>query len=278
MISGISVSVSDGDLDDPDGIGVPNSIYGFSGTYYPAESMEPGQGYWVRASADGAVTIAVGAGGAEKRTEPIDYLKNANYLTITNGDGLTGMPLHFGATVPGNEQIRYGLPPLPPAGAFDTRFSDDMRYTEDMGTIEIMNNTESISIDYYVVNQEKWILTFNDEAHLLEGSGVIELDGTVNSVTLRKEGAVPGSFSLKQNYPNPFNPATQIAFELPDPQTVNITVWNLTGQQVATVHTGELNAGLHSYSFDGSQLASGAYIYRINAGPYQATKKMLLMK
>ena len=124
MISGISVSVSDGDLDDPDGIGVPNSIYGFSGTYYPAESMEPGQGYWVRASADGAVTIAVGAGGAEKRTEPIDYLKNANYLTITNGDGLTGMPLHFGATVPGNEQIRYGLPPLPPAGAFNTRFSD----------------------------------------------------------------------------------------------------------------------------------------------------------
>jgi len=213
-----------------------------------------------------------------KKVEPVDYLKNANYLTITNGDGLTGMPLHFGATVPGNEQIRYGLPPLPPAGAFDTRFSDDMRYTEDMGTIEIMNNTESLSIDYYVVNQEKWILTFNDEVHLLEGSGVIELDGTVNSVTLRKEGAVPSSFSLKQNYPNPFNPTTQIAFELPDPQTVNITVWNLTGQQVATVHTGELNAGLHSYSFDGSQLASGAYIYRINAGPYQATKKMLLMK
>ena len=278
MISGISVAAEGDDIDDPGDILVEGSEYGFSGTYYPAEFIEPGQGYWVRANADGAITIAIGAGGAGKITEPVNYLKNANYLTITNGDGLTGMPLHFGATVPENEQIRYGLPPLPPAGAFDTRFSDDMRYTEDMGTIEIMNNTKSLSIDYYVVNQEKWILTFNDEEHLLERSGVIELDGTVNSVTLRKEGTVPGSFSLKQNYPNPFNPTTQIAFELPDPQTVNITVWNLTGQQVATVHTGELNAGLHSYSFDGSQLASGAYIYRINAGPYQATKKMLLMK
>jgi hypothetical protein len=151
-----------------------------------------------------------------------------------------------------------------------------------MGTIEIMNNTKSLSIDYHVVNQEKWILTFNDEEHLLEGSGVIELDGTVNSVTLRKEGtvpSVPGIFSLKQNHPNPFNPTTQIAFELPDSQKkVKITFWNLTGQKVATIQAGDLNAGLHSYSFDGSQLASGAYIYRINAGPYQATKKMLLMK
>ena len=278
MISGISVSAGPDDIDDPGDILVDGSAYGFSGTYYPAETAEPGQGYWVRANADGAITIAIGAGEAGKKVEPVDYLKNANYLTITNGDDLKGMPLHFGATVPENEQIRYGLPPLPPAGAFDTRFSDDMRYTEDMGTIEIMNNTESLSIDYYVVNQEKWTLTINGEEHLLEGSGVIELDGTVNSVTLRKEGTVPGSFSLKQNYPNPFNPTTQIAFELPETQTVNITVWNLTGQQVETVHTGELNAGLHSYSFDGSQLASGAYIYRIDAGPYQATKKMLLMK
>lgn len=282
MISGISVSAGEDDVDGFDEIGVPNSVYGFNGTYYQAETIDPGQGYWIRASADGAITISIGAGGAGKKVEPVDYLKNANYLTITNGDGLTGMPLHFGATVPENKQIEYGLPPLPPAGAFDTRFSDDMRYTEDMGTIEIMNNTESLSIDYYVVNQEKWILTFNDEVHLLEGSGVIELDGTVNSVTLRKEGtvpSVPGTFSLKQNHPNPFNPTTQIAFELPDSQEkVKITFWNLTGQKVATIQAGDLNAGLHSYSFDGSQLASGAYIYRIDAGPYQATKKMLLMK
>jgi len=140
-----------------------------------------------------------------------------------------------------------------------------------------MNSTESLTFDYLVVNQEKWTLTINCEDHVLEGSGIIEVDGSVNSVTLRK-GTVPSTFSLKQNYPNPFNPTTQIAFELPDPQTVNITVWNLAGQQVATIHTGELNAGLHSFNFDGSQLASGAYIYRVDAGPYQATKKMLLMK
>ena len=232
----------------------------------------------MRANAAGAVTVSIGAGGAGRFGEPVDYLKNTSYLTISNGDGLTGMSLHFGATVPKNEEIRYGMPPLPPAGAFDARFAGDMKFAEDQGTIEIMNTTESLTFDYHVVNQEKWTLTVNGEEHLLEGSGSIEVDGSVNSVTLRKEGTVPGSFALKQNYPNPFNPSTQIAFELPETQTVNITVWNLTGQQVATIHAGELNAGLHSYNFDGSQLSSGAYIYRIVAGPYQATKKMLLMK
>ena len=279
MISGISASADpSADVEDPNGIIVGGSLYGFSGTYQAASSIDPGQGYWVRANAAGAVTVSIGAGGAGRFGEPVDYLKNTSYLTISNGDGLTGMSLHFGATVPKNEEIRYGMPPLPPAGAFDARFAGDMKFAEDQGTIEIMNTTESLTFDYHVVNQEKWTLTVNGEEHLLEGSGSIEVDGSVNSVTLRKEGTVPGSFALKQNYPNPFNPSTQIAFELPETQTVNITVWNLTGQQVATIHAGELNAGLHSYNFDGSQLSSGAYIYRIVAGPYQATKKMLLMK
>jgi len=278
MISGISASADlSADVDDPDGVIVAGSLYGFSGTYQAASSIDPGQGYWVRASANGAVTISIGAGGAGRIAEPVDYLKNTSYLTIANGDGLKGMPLHFGAAVPENDKIRYGMPPLPPAGAFDARFAGDMRYTEEMGTIEIMNSTESLTFDYLVVNQEKWTLTINGEDHVLEGSGIIEVDGSVNSVTLRK-GTVPSTFSLKQNYPNPFNPTTQIAFELPDPQTVNITVWNLAGQQVATVHYGDLNPGFHSFNFDGSQLASGAYIYRVDAGPYQATKKMLLMK
>ena len=116
---------------------------------------------------------------------------------------------------------------------------------------------------------------------VIEAATVSLSNGTVGQpekLGAHRAQLLPLEFSLQPNSPNPFNPTTQIAFELPETQTVNITVWNLTGQQVATIHAGELNEGLHSYNFDGSQLSSGAYIYRIVAGPYQATKKMLLMK
>jgi hypothetical protein len=88
----------------------------------------------------------------------------------------------------------------------------------------------------------------------------------------------PLSFTLSQNYPNPFNPATKIQFTIPAAQQVTLRVFNLLGQEVATLVNGPLTAGTHEVSFDASRLASGVYMYKIIAGEYVSAKKMLLLK
>jgi len=98
-----------------------------------------------------------------------------------------------------------------------------------------------------------------------------------------EESMIPEKFALYDNYPNPFNPTTQISIDLPEDAYTELTVWNIMGQQVATVYSGNLNAGRHSVTFNGrdvsgNMLSSGMYIYRVEAGKYNATKKMTLMK
>jgi hypothetical protein len=85
-------------------------------------------------------------------------------------------------------------------------------------------------------------------------------------------------YSLQQNYPNPFNPATTINFGLSAMSNVKLTVYNMLGQEVAVLVNKELPAGTHSIVFNASYLASGTYIYRLEAGNVVQTRKMLLMK
>jgi hypothetical protein len=89
---------------------------------------------------------------------------------------------------------------------------------------------------------------------------------------------VPEAFVLNQNYPNPFNPQTSIRFGLPDASNVSLKVYDLIGREVATLINERLAAGYHTVSFDGSQVATGIYFYRINAGEYRDVRKMILIK
>ncbi len=94
---------------------------------------------------------------------------------------------------------------------------------------------------------------------------------------------IPNGFALSQNYPNPFNPTTQINFALKVDSKVQLKVYNLLGQVVASEVYGNLNAGTHKYTFDGSNLTSGVYFYNISVegvdgSRFSATKKMMLLK
>jgi hypothetical protein len=89
---------------------------------------------------------------------------------------------------------------------------------------------------------------------------------------------VPTSFVLNQNYPNPFNPSTKITFFIEEPNFAVLTVHNVLGQKVATILNKELTAGQHSVDFDGADLSSGVYLYRLESGAFSATKKMILIK
>jgi photosystem II stability/assembly factor-like uncharacterized protein len=88
----------------------------------------------------------------------------------------------------------------------------------------------------------------------------------------------PTAFSLSQNYPNPFNPATTIGYALPRRSRVTLLVFNLLGQNVATLVEGEVEAGYHETVFDASRLASGVYFYRLQAGDFVETKRLMVLK
>jgi uncharacterized protein (DUF1501 family) len=91
-------------------------------------------------------------------------------------------------------------------------------------------------------------------------------------------GDLPKEYSLEQNYPNPFNPSTVIRYELPRGSDVTIDVYNAAGEKIATLVDAPQSAGMHEVNFNGGTLASGMYFYRIRAGGYQETKRMLLIK
>jgi hypothetical protein len=85
-------------------------------------------------------------------------------------------------------------------------------------------------------------------------------------------------YALAQNYPNPFNPSTLITFDLKDAGTASLKVYNLIGQQVAELVSGEQTSGRHTVMFSGDKLPSGVYIYRLSVNGFVSEKKMLLMK
>jgi len=115
-----------------------------------------------------------------------------------------------------------------------------------------------------------------DLSPVFEG-GTVALDSRTPSV------ALPVEFSLSQNMPNPFNPTTVVSFALPKDVKVNLSVYNVLGQQVKTLVNDFMRAGNQSVTWDGTdntghQVGSGVYFYKISAGDFSATKKMLLLK
>lgn len=93
-----------------------------------------------------------------------------------------------------------------------------------------------------------------------------------------EEADLPDEVQLSQNYPNPFNPVTQISFELPQSGEVSLEVYDMTGQHIETLLDGHIQAGVHELSFDGSNLASGVYIYRLKTDDTVISNTMTLIK
>jgi subtilisin family serine protease len=94
----------------------------------------------------------------------------------------------------------------------------------------------------------------------------------------KDEAALPEAFSLEAAYPNPFNPVTTLRYALPDAATVRLVVYDLLGREVARLVEGVQQAGYHAVAFDGARLASGVYLYRLEAGAFVQTRRMTLVK
>jgi probable HAF family extracellular repeat protein len=116
----------------------------------------------------------------------------------------------------------------------------------------------------------------------------VGIDGTIDDTltltnqytSVDNQGSLltPNSYNLAQNYPNPFNPTTTIQYSIPQRSNVVLKVYDILGNEVAILVNEEKNSGVYTVSFDGSDLASGIYLYRLQAGSFIETKKMLLLK
>ena len=101
---------------------------------------------------------------------------------------------------------------------------------------------------------------------------------TVTSNEANNNNIVPVEYGLQQNYPNPFNPSTNIQFSIPEQQLVQLKVYNVIGQEVATLVNDVMNQGNYSVAFNADNFSSGVYFYKLETGKFSEVKKMILAK
>ena len=214
--------------------------------------------------------------------------------------------------------LQLSLPPVPPAGSVDARFENSRWITEDSQVqIQLQQNEEPLymvvrssatsmaGVDVTQESQTEGISTGGNEEVSPPSKGVeilfMDEGREMSSITAVYEERIqvpnqadqlmitpssdiieqelPNQFALEQNYPNPFNPSTSIEYALPEVTDVRLEVFNILGQRVATlVDAKQQAAGLYEVIFKASDLSSGMYVYRLAAGGFVQTRKMVLTK
>lgn len=119
-------------------------------------------------------------------------------------------------------------------------------------------------------------VTVGDPHH---GPVLVPADLIVMNLTgIGGEESLPSGYDLKQNYPNPFNPSTRITYVLPANQFVTLKIYNVIGQEIATLVRREQSAGSHMVVWNAANVSGGVYFYRLQAGSFAAVKRMILVK
>ncbi|MBU0475061.1 MAG: peptidylprolyl isomerase [Bacteroidetes bacterium] len=147
----------------------------------------------------------------------------------------------------------------------------------------IVVDVDTVTVNYFVTPtlQEKkshyWkVFSLTDE--YVGPSSDFRRFVTGSLTAIKSIGKLPINFSLSQNYPNPFNPSTTIEFSVPQKSKVSLEIFNIKGELIGQLINSELAAGKYQYNFNANELSSGLYLYKIVAGEFTSTKKMLLLK
>ncbi|MDI6765847.1 MAG: YCF48-related protein [Bacteroidota bacterium] len=302
MIGSISSSISTASIIQVPGNIVRSDYFGYSGSYAPIDTLRPAKGYWVKVNQPGQLVLSDGGFAVKASSfERDEYLKQLNTISLIDNEGNT-QSLHFGKSPRSSFSIdRFELPPLPPEGLFDARFSTNrmVELLQDKSeplTIMIQSSSYPIKVSWEITqNTEQTVVMTNSsngkQLSPKTNNSIIITDPSIKRITLTLSEIknIPTEFSLKQNYPNPFNPITKIDFDLPIDAFVSLQIYNVLGQEVSSIINHKLyDAGTYSVEVNAnmlgtkSNIGSGLYFYRMHAQSenknFVQVKKMLIIK
>lgn len=267
----------------PAGI-IQSPFFEYNNGYSQATELDKGKGYWVKVKQNGTLTLHTTYPkvlGKEIYVENVSEKWPTIIVTDANGNQ-TRLYLTETEKLSNN----YELPPSPPYGAYDVRFTTD-KYVEDLstGSYTLSLNSVAYPIKIKIENfEEDYTFRLSDgldgkiyEDIIKNGEEKLITANQLSQLYLQKI-VIPKQFELSQNYPNPFNLSTVIRFGLPENSKVLLEVYNILGEHVATLINNELKAGYHIINFDARNLTSGVYFYRIKTSNWSDVKKMILVK
>lgn len=192
---------------------------------------------------------------------------------------------HRTATYSGNTHLyekSNGMDTTVPHGIIDSQ--------NDVGGWPVLNSTTAPADSDHDGMADSWELAHGlnlldaSDANLVGTNGYTRLEEYLNELagtptSVREEhGSVLQAFELYQNYPNPFNPSTMIEYALPTHSFVTVKVFNILGEEIATLFSGTESVGTHTLKFDASHLSSGVYVYRVQTGNTVEARRMVLIK
>jgi hypothetical protein len=256
---------------------ITNPLYQYTpGTGYGiANILNGGLGYWVFMNSAGKIVLPNRP--ADQPVVEKNQILDENWGRIIISDAIDmSYTLYTSSDV--SEQLL--LPPAPPADIFDVRFATQS-LVENIATEKVIDISNAV---YPIkIRAEKNSMTVKDAitgkvlGSIEDGKELVITDQAVSKITVSGE-SIPTEFSLNQNYPNPFNPSTKISYSLPAASDVTVKIFNSLGEEIATLVNQKQEAGRYELNFNSTGLASGMYLYKIQAGSFTQTKKMILMK
>jgi hypothetical protein len=247
--------------------------------------LRPGRAYWVNKTT-GAGTLSLeadifGEYGTRlgSNVPKITRRVIGDEIVVNHGAGRNLQHLYFNAD---NDAL---TPPFPPNSFQSTIDGKNLIASANSGEIVIREATEDILLEFTPVDSKSVLVwTVDGVSSILrngEKASIKKLGNFSIKVEIVKEiedEVLPTALELDQNYPNPFNPTTAISYSLNEAMPVQLSVFNMNGQKVATLVNSTQNAGSYNVNFNASNLASGLYIYRLTTPMGSITRKMTLMK
>jgi photosystem II stability/assembly factor-like uncharacterized protein len=280
---------------------VISSYFGYSGSYFAADTISPSKGYWVKVNSSGKLLLNSSSAEPKLAAGELstkEMLQDFNTITFTDRNG-NSQTLYFGTNSRASFRTSlFEMPPTPPEELFDVRFGTGnmvelISQDRQMTGIDLQSAAYPVTVRWNFAQESMRSFSLRDAA---TGKVIGRSSATTNSIRIDGNGitklslqteaeiTIPKEFALKQNYPNPFNPTTTIAFDLPTPSVVTLKIFNILGQEMTTLaENREYVAGSHEVSLNATAFASGVYFYQLYARDagnkeFRQVRKMLLMK
>jgi hypothetical protein len=274
---------------DPPGI-ILSDFFKFDNGYKSATMLEIGRGYWVKVSQAGMLRVQQSAG--LDKSLIADNQKDNSHKELSTLPGIrfedsNGQMSVLYLPMESNSDAGYELPPIPPAGIFDVRFSTD-RLVESLnnGELEVLISSAQFPVKLRAKNLGEMCLQVRDAIcgivlnQSLSDEKEIVIPKSIYKILIKstEPSLLPTQYQLSQNYPNPFNPTSVINYALLEAGPVRISVYNILGEKVADLVNETQPAGYHQIEIDARNYASGIYYYAMNAKGFSAVKKMAIVK